>query len=73
MTNVHIVMRPIHNAGGLIPSGTPVIASQWRNTEKLVAQRFLRVATPEEAAAFLAEPSEPEKPTAKKKGVKDAQ
>lgn len=66
MTNIHVVMRPINTAGGLIPSGTRVDTATWRNAGKLVAQRYLREATPEEAAAFLAESPEP-----KKKGAKN--
>ena len=55
MTNIHVVMRPVSSAGGLIPSGTIVDTREWRNVAKLVSQRYLRPATPEEAATVTAD------------------
>ena len=52
MTNIHVVMRPVSSAGGLIPSGAVVDTRTWRNVNKLIAQRYLRPATPEEAATI---------------------
>lgn len=50
MTEIHVVMKPISTANGLLPSGAVVDARSWRNLSKLVTQRYLRPATPEEAA-----------------------
>lgn len=52
MTNIHVVMRPVSSAGGRIPSGTIVNTGTWRNVSKLITQRYLRPATPEEAATI---------------------
>lgn len=64
MTEIHVVMKPLTTANGLLPSGTVVNASQWRNLAKLVSQRYLRLATADEAATIT------EKTTFKNKGVK---
>lgn len=52
MTTIHVVMRPVSSAGGLIPSGAVVDTRTWRNVSKLITQRYLRPATPEEAATI---------------------
>lgn len=52
MTTIHVVMRPVPAAGGLIPSGAVVDTRTWRNVGKLITQRYLRPATPEEAATI---------------------
>lgn len=52
MTTIHVVMRPVSSAGGLIPSGAVVDTRTWRNVNKLITQRYLRPATPEEAATI---------------------
>ncbi len=54
MTNIHVVMRPVSSAGGLIPSGTIVDTSQWRNAARLLTQRYLRPATEAEAKTLAA-------------------
>lgn len=69
MTEIHVVMRPLTTANGLLPSGTVVNASQWRNLAKLISQRYLRPATADEAATIIEKP-ETEKTTFKNKGVK---
>lgn len=71
MTQIHIVMRPVSGPEGLIPSGTPVDASTWRNVEKLVSQRYLRRANDDEATAFLTQFAGSEKPAVKSKGGKN--
>lgn len=38
----HAVVRSFPGPGGLLSAGAEVDASRWRNTELLVAQRFLR-------------------------------
>jgi len=38
----HVVCKPLPIATGVLPSGTPVDASGWRNTDRLVASRYLR-------------------------------
>lgn len=52
MTTIHVVMRPVSATGGLIPTGTIVDTRTWRNVGKLITQRYLRPATPEEAATI---------------------
>ncbi len=69
MTQIHVVMKPLTTANGLLPSGAVVDASQWRNLAKLVSQRYLRLATADEAATIIGKP-ETEKTTFKNKGVK---
>ncbi len=61
MTNIHVVMRPVSSAGGLIPSGTIVDTRNWRNVAKLVTQRYLRPATTEEAATISGADKQPKK------------
>lgn len=68
MMNIHVVMRPVSSAGGLIPSGTIVDTSQWRNAARLLTQRYLRPATSEEAASFLGAADAQRKPK-KKEGA----
>lgn len=73
MTQVHIVMRPVSGPEGVIPSGTLVDVSTWRNAERLVSQRYLRQATEKEIASAtvaVKEEAETEKPAVKSKGVK---
>lgn len=61
MTTIHVVMRPVSSAGGLIPSGTVVDTRAWRNVSKLITQRYLRPATPEEAATVSGADKQPKK------------
>lgn len=61
MTTIHVVMRPVPAAGGFIPSGTVVDTRAWRNVNKLITQRYLRPATPEEAATVSGADKQPKK------------
>lgn len=38
----HVVCKPLPTAEGLLPSGTRVDAREWRNTDHLIARRYLR-------------------------------
>lgn len=67
MTRCYIVMKPLPDGSGLIPSGTLVPeASSWRNLEKLISQRYLRLATGEEVST-----SQPSKPAKKGKEARN--
>lgn len=41
MFMAHKVLKPISSANGVIPSGTIIDASGWKNVASLVAGRFL--------------------------------
>ena len=40
----HVVLRPFQVKGKTLEVGTPVDASQWKNTEGLVNTKYLRPA-----------------------------
>lgn len=61
MTTIHVVMRPVSSAGGVIPTGTVIDTRDWRNVSKLITQRYLRPATPEEAATLSGADKQPKK------------
>lgn len=42
----HIVIHPFDSNGKRLENGTPVDASGWKNTEKLVACKYLRPINP---------------------------
>jgi len=46
----YVVLRPLPVGGGTLPSGTIVDVTGWRNTARLVSQRYLRVATVDDLA-----------------------
>lgn len=50
MRQLYFVLKPVSATGGSIPPGTVVDAGTWRNVDRLVAQRYLRLATDAEAA-----------------------
>lgn len=53
MTEIYTILKPLPAGLITLPSGSVVKAGQWRNLEKLIAQRYLRPATEEEAKTLL--------------------
>lgn len=61
MTEIYTVLKPLPVGTTTLPSGSVVDAGQWKHLEKLITQRYLRPATPEEAATISGVDKQPKK------------
>lgn len=53
VNTICVVLKPISGPEGMLPSGTLVDPSEWRNRKALLTQRYLRIATSEEVASAV--------------------